>query len=329
LVLGGGGAAGLAHHVGTLLALDHDLGWKPDQADVIVGTSAGSIVGTLIRSGYTADDLAAWGAAAPPHPDREQHRVLLERGATAPSPVRLPPVEQVLPSPAAIWHTVRGRVGLTKAILSQLPFGMIDAGRALRNFGSLAGGWPERRLWLTAVDVRDAARVGFGLDSETADRLREIGVHARAGVAPLGSAVAASCAIPGLYRSVRIDGRRYVDGGSHSPTNADLLSAADIDTAIVISPMTGHVGRSSRRPDARLRRRFAAMLEQETATLARHGIETHCFEAGQTTLDAMGFNLLDRDRAPRVLAASFVGASEQFGTGLRDALQAETAPAAR
>lgn len=47
LVLGGGGAVGQAHHAGVLAALEHDLGWDPRTADVIVGTSVGSITGTL------------------------------------------------------------------------------------------------------------------------------------------------------------------------------------------------------------------------------------------------------------------------------------------
>lgn len=54
MVLGGGGAAGLAHHVGTLLALDHDLGWKPDQllhGDRAARVLAASFVGASEQFG--------------------------------------------------------------------------------------------------------------------------------------------------------------------------------------------------------------------------------------------------------------------------------------
>src|SRR4051794_21330801 len=64
LVLGAGGATGAAFHAGTLLALQHDLGWTPDSAEIIVGSSAGSIVGGLLRAGLTTDDLSAWGTSA-------------------------------------------------------------------------------------------------------------------------------------------------------------------------------------------------------------------------------------------------------------------------
>ena len=55
-------ARGFAHHAGTLAALENDLRWDPRSADVIVGSSAGSVIGTLLRSGISALELAAWCA---------------------------------------------------------------------------------------------------------------------------------------------------------------------------------------------------------------------------------------------------------------------------
>ena len=51
LVLGAGGVIGHAFHAGVLAALADDTGWDPRRADVIVGTSAGSIAGALLRAG--------------------------------------------------------------------------------------------------------------------------------------------------------------------------------------------------------------------------------------------------------------------------------------
>src|SRR6478735_9602223 len=78
LVLGAGGTTGAAFHAGALLALEQDLGWDPREADIIVGSSAGSIVGALLRAGLTTDDLAAWGAVAEPLESGRQARVLLD-----------------------------------------------------------------------------------------------------------------------------------------------------------------------------------------------------------------------------------------------------------
>src|SRR3712207_2307310 len=65
LVLGAGGVVGQAYHAGVLAVLEHDLGFDPRRAEVIVGTSAGSITGTLLRLGVSAEDLAAWTVKAP------------------------------------------------------------------------------------------------------------------------------------------------------------------------------------------------------------------------------------------------------------------------
>ena len=65
LVLGGGGVVGQAYHSGVLAVLEHDFGFDARTADMIVGTSAGSITGTLLRLGVSAEDLAAWTVKAP------------------------------------------------------------------------------------------------------------------------------------------------------------------------------------------------------------------------------------------------------------------------
>src|SRR4051812_20331345 len=65
VVLGGGGVVGQAYHSGVLAVLQHDFGFDARAVDVIVGTSAGSITGTLLRLGVSAEDLAAWTVKAP------------------------------------------------------------------------------------------------------------------------------------------------------------------------------------------------------------------------------------------------------------------------
>ena len=65
LVLGAGGVVGQAYHAGVLAALERELGWDPRSADVVVGSSAGSITGTLLRLGVTAGDLRPWPDGSP------------------------------------------------------------------------------------------------------------------------------------------------------------------------------------------------------------------------------------------------------------------------
>jgi NTE family protein len=84
--------------------------------------------------------------------------------------------------------------------------------------------WPDRRLSITAVDVDSGERVAFD---------RTAGVD-------LVDAVAASCAVPGVWPPVPIDGRRYIDGGIWSLANADL--AAGADRVVILAPLVRGVG---------------------------------------------------------------------------------------
>ena len=79
--------------------------------------------------------------------------------------------------------------------------------------------WPARRMLLVAVDAETGAMRVFD---------RQSGVS-------LVDAVAASCAVPGVWPPVTIGGRRYVDGGVRSGENADL--AAGCGRIVVISPL--------------------------------------------------------------------------------------------
>ena len=299
LVLGAGGTTGAAFHAGTLLALQHDLGWNPNSADVIVGSSAGSIVGGLLRAGLTTDDLSAWGSSAPAMPDGRASRELLnaveaQRHRIRPSRLRMP-----VPSPALLRRLVHpSQLRTHTAAMSLLPHGWINAAPSLERIGDLLDEWPARALWITAVRTSDARRVVFGRDDVDVD---------------LGRAIAASCAIPAVFRPVAIGRHRYIDGGTHSPTNADLLVDSGVDTAMILSPMSGQVGAlRRRRPDHLLRSMFSRRLRSECAQLERAGIEVHVFEPDGATLDAMGINALDRRRSPRVQGRAFLAAGARI-----------------
>jgi NTE family protein len=79
--------------------------------------------------------------------------------------------------------------------------------------------WPDRPLVITAVDAETGEFHPFDRDS---------------GV-PLLQAVAASCAVPGVYPPVTIGDRRFIDGGMRSAANADL--ARDYERLVVLAPI--------------------------------------------------------------------------------------------
>jgi predicted acylesterase/phospholipase RssA len=71
LVLGGGGLRGAVFHAAALSALEIDLGGDARTADVVVGTSAGAVMGLLLRLGISATDLAAMVSDVPQHAEHE------------------------------------------------------------------------------------------------------------------------------------------------------------------------------------------------------------------------------------------------------------------
>jgi NTE family protein len=291
LVLGGGGAAGLAFHAGVLWALHHDLGWDPHAADIVVGTSAGSIAGALLRADVPVEDLAAWATDADPSRRGRKFRAMM---VAAESTVTRPAV----PTPTLPgWHTLntlRHPSQLPRAITTMLPHGLLDHSPRMAALEHLAPAWPSNPLWISAVRVGDGRVKWFGRDPSG----RNIVTPAQA--------VAASCAIPVVARPVRIGAHRYVDGGVKSPTNADVLLDAALDLVIVLSPMGQQAGRNALRSlaDRRVRR--------EAAELRRAGVTVQVLSPDADTVRVMGHNMLDRNRIGSVMRHAFLGATSQI-----------------
>jgi NTE family protein len=192
-----------------------------------------------------------------------------------------------------------------------LPHGFIDAAKALEQLGGLHHDWPTSPLWMPAVRTRDGQRVVFGRDQHP----------------PLGTAIGA-CAIPLLLRPVRIGRDHYIDGATHSPTNADLLVDAGVDAAIVIAPMSGRLDALRRRPDHTVRSAFARRLRAEARQLADAGIDVHIFEPDAATLQVLGINPIDRTRTARVVPPAFLATGSQISPSLATMLQAASHNAA-
>lgn len=299
MLLGGGGVVGQAYHSAVLAVLQHDHGFDARAADMIVGTSAGSITGTLLRLGVSPEDLAAWTVKAPLSGDDDVLRRMSTTEATPLAPfnplhmLRRPPR---LPGPHLAY----------RALTRPLQFRPLAAGMTLlapgrhdvvEQLGALReleqSGWPDPDLWICAVRRRDGRRVVFGRPGSPE--------------APIHLAVAASCAVPGYFAPVRIGARSYIDGGVHSPTNAGVLRGAGLDVVLVISPMSGPAGW---RPDihAAGRRHAARLLAREVKALEAEGVRTVVFAPGADEQAVMGNDMLSRERLPEIIQQTFLAA---------------------
>lgn len=214
LVLGGGGITGIAWEIGLLKGLG-DRGIDLTGADLIVGTSAGSVVGAQIATGVDLDQMYERQAApvnlaverAPDLGPLTEFFAARASGAEPQAMGRLTPdVLAWIGSQARAAATAMTEANRLEVIISRLP---------IRE-------WPERRLIITAVDTEDGSFATWDRSS---------------GVA-LPVAVASSCAVPWVYPPVTIDGHQYMDGGVRSTTNADV--AAGHELIVMVAPMARH-----------------------------------------------------------------------------------------
>jgi NTE family protein len=213
LILGGGGVTGIAWETGILAGLA-EAGIDLTLADVVVGTSAGSVVGAQILSGVKLEDLYTAQLADPTGEiAARMSAIAMLRFISA---ALLPGDEQ---------HA-RARLGRAALKARTVP----EAERRAVIERRLPGAsWPGgSRLLITAVDAETGELRVFDRDS---------------GV-PLPEAVAASCAVPLVWPPITIGGHRYIDGGVRSATNADL--AGGCDRVVVLAPLTFALRRSQR-----------------------------------------------------------------------------------
>ncbi len=301
LVLGGGGVLGGAWEVGALHALKQETGWDPRQADYLVGTSVGSLMAALLAAGVLPQldliDAAAHHPEAFPWPIPGSWNLGLSGMKTH--------------GPRKWIMTVAGM--LPRGALSTQP--IQDSVRH-----RIPDGWPmDRRLCIVACDYRTGERVVFG----------------RAGMpaADLPAAIAASCAIPGVYRPVEIGGRLYVDGGLYSAANLDLLIGAGVDLAICLNPTSspGMVPRPRKlanRLQAWAERAAHHSLVAEADALRASGTPVVLIETGPEDLAALGLNLMNRERGPFVFQTARRTVAKQLQSAqVRERLRSATSPA--
>jgi NTE family protein len=209
LVLGGGGITGIAWELGMLAGLaEHGIDLR--DADLVVGTSAGSVVGALITSGTDLEELYASQLAPPsPEPTVRMGIATIVRWGWAVARSR---------GSQQVGARV-GRMALATATVPEAERrGIIEARLGVRT-------WPQQTLLVTAIDAESGEFVAF-----------EKGSRVGGTAVTLVDAVAASCSVPGVWPPTTIGGRRWIDGGVRSATNADL--AAGYERVVVLAPIT-------------------------------------------------------------------------------------------
>ena len=226
-MLGGGGITGAAYEMAALMSIQLATGWDPDQADVVVGTSGGAFVAALVRNeALTLDSLVM------PNDDRDDVAERIRRHVFTRN------------AGVQVRHWVRHGIvpglrdpGLTLFLGSPAPYQATGVNEWVTSHigEECAERWPAKPTAVIAFDIAARRRVVFGAES--------------APQAGLADAVAASSAIPLLFRPYPIDGRLYVDGGVVSGTHADVVLGSEkpLDLVLVLAPMAADVSRKRAR----------------------------------------------------------------------------------
>ncbi len=297
LVLGGGGMLGAAWMVGALCALEEVHGFDPTTADVIVGTSAGSVLSALLGAGVNPMQLR----------DHQRGHTITsgplsgyswdyERatGGTRPKMPKLFPTSgRVLTQSARRLRSLPP----TAVLASWMPQGngsLERVGHLVEAITPMDEWSPHPNLWIVAMDLDEGRRVAFG--------------RAGAPTAPLSDAVMASCAIPSWFQPVSIGGHKYVDGGACSATSVDLVADMGLDEVYVLAPMVSFALDRPSNMIARLERRWRVQVTRrclhEAEKVRDRGASVVLLGPGPEDLEAMGGNVMDVTRRLDVMETS-------------------------
>ncbi|MBI1186394.1 MAG: patatin-like phospholipase family protein [Alphaproteobacteria bacterium] len=281
LVLGGGGPVGIAWESGLAAGLAEE-GVEIAQADLIVGTSAGSFVGAQLASARSAHSLAeaqiAQGrreaearAAGAGHPLGKAPDLQGLLGLMAKAPADGPPDDALM---AEFGAYARGAETISEADFIK-GFGWVGEDGTPFPAGYRA----------TTIDAETGAFRTWGAED---------------GV-PLGRAVASSCSVPGIFPPIAINGRRYIDGGMRTPTNADLVAGHERVIVVAVTIMG---------PFAEyMRKRMQWELDAITAA----GGQVELIVPDAQALDAFGVNLMDASRRAEVTEAGLAQGRREAG----------------
>jgi NTE family protein len=273
LVLGGGGSAGNAWLIGVIAGLI-DAGLDVADADLIIGTSAGSTAAAQITSATPTELLAAILGAVP----QPRTGPVESDGGNVP----IMPVADHMERTSRIIGAaedagdMRRRMGAAALEMDTASDGAGQTRwRATVAARLPSQQWPQRPVFITAVDARTGEPAVFD---------RHSGVD-------LVDAVAASCASSFTYS---IGDNRYIDGGYRRNENADL--AAGYARVLVLSPFGGR----SRHPLD-----WGMHLATQVDELRARGSNVETIFPDGNSLDAFGVNMMDLSTRPPAARAGY------------------------
>ena len=268
LVLSGGGSVGIAWQSGLVVGLA-GAGVHLNTVDRVVGTSAGSAVGAQIKLGRDlADQVARYRGGANPQGASSGRTPGQSVGASTAE--RMGKLMQVMAgTPDASPEERRRLIGQFALDADTGPEETF-----VRAFSYLKGeAWPAGYA-CTAVEASSGEFVVWeGQDGVELDR-----------------AVASSCAVPGLFPPITINGRRYIDGGMRSGTNADLVKGSD--RVVIVTLMTGN--RAAINPE--WAERMLRSREQELEAIHSAGGQIATIAPDEDAAAVLGVNLMDGSR---------------------------------
>lgn len=309
LALGAGGVLGGAWLAGGLAAIARATGWDPSQADVLLGTSAGSVFAALVAARVPPARLlpASEGAMdelgeLKVEPDREWLLGELAMEAAYRMERRLP---NMLPGSLGLVRNGMRQGTALRALAGLAPAGTVSTEPIENTIRKVVPfGWADHpACWIVACDYETGERVVLGRDGAPEGHLAD--------------AVAASCAIPGFFRPVHLAGRLYVDGGLHSMSNLDVLSGQGLDLLITMNPLSARHSLGGWNPLNRLaaavRRMATRQLDEEVERLLDEGTHVVGIEPTVGDLAAIGHNVMDASRSRKVASVALrtIGAQLQ------------------
>lgn len=295
IVCGSGGDVGVAFMSGCITAIHEATGWNPSTADYVVGTSGGSLIAATLRAQIPPEDFHATMVGSKRTPTGE---LKLSTAVMGSKKDNLPPLAQDaltharLTGPELLQRSATRPFQIKPISLAAaaLPEGRLDTMFVHNKVNLLIGeSWPDAPMLITATRMDNGHRIVFTGHSKVRTTLP--------------TAVAASCAIPSIFKPVEIDGARYVDGGLHSSTNADVLLTHELDAVIILSPLSSNRWLSpSLVGPVRSMMRVIANREQER--LKKAGAIVMTIHPDSQSISAMGLNLMDVTKRPKVSQAA-------------------------
>jgi NTE family protein len=274
LVLSGGGPVGIAWEAGIAVGLAGG-GVDLSLADLIVGTSAGSVVGANIALGRGMEQaLQAFSDAALQSTTSDTpEAVLLSSGAGG-----LSALFAVIAEAASGNRTAEEARALIGKFALEAKTAPEEAFLAF--FGDFEGeAWPHRYK-CTGVDASTGAFVAW--DGSAGESLQ--------------GAIGSSCAVPGLFPPITVNGRRYVDGGMRSVANADLAVGHD---AVLIVTLSGEIPAEMASLIDPKMAEFLNAGSREVATLEASGSIVRVISPSEDFTSYVAMNLMNMALAPR------------------------------